>query len=92
MKRARIALFALLAGMLLANEPAWAMASPGYRLDWLMAGQASGGPAVSATYAVNFSAGQSVMGKTGGPGYAAGLGYWVGALPIYPNFIPAVKK
>jgi len=57
-----------------------AMSSSSYRLDWYtpLTG-AGGGPSSSASYAVNFSVGQTAVNASSSSSYQAGLGYWQGA-------------
>jgi hypothetical protein len=67
---------------------------PNYRLDWftIMTG-GGGGPASSATYAANFTVGQTVIGTSASENYGSGLGYWYGLLDnILRNLLPLVTK
>ena len=85
-------LLALTAILLLAGS-ALAMSSTNYRLDWFtpMTG-GGGGPASSASYAVNLTVGQTVIGASSSADYGAGLGYWYGAVAQFRIFLPVVLK
>jgi multisubunit Na+/H+ antiporter MnhB subunit len=75
----------LLAGNVLA------MSSSSYVLDWYVPG-AGGGEASSANYAVNFTAGQSVIGTSSSTNYGSGLGYWYGLMLEWLSYLPVVFK
>ena len=80
--------------LLLVAGSALAMSSPNYRLDWFtpMTG-GGGGPSSSATYAANFTVGQTVIGASASENYGSGLGYWYGLLDnILRNLLPLVTK
>jgi hypothetical protein len=65
------------------------MTSSTYRIDWFTPLTGGGvGPAGSTGYAVNATVGQSVVGSASSSGYAVGLGYWNGAGPRYPVYLP----
>ncbi len=99
MRRFRIAiLLAILAGALLAVS-ALAMASTNYRLDWFV--PLSGGgvtQADSASYAAQFTYGQTAIRSASSPGYRAGLGFWNGIVtdgwqpPEWHVFLPITLK
>jgi hypothetical protein len=57
-----------------------AMSSSIYRLEWYtpLTG-AGGGPSSSASYAVNFTVGQTAVNALSSSSYQAGVGYWQGA-------------
>jgi hypothetical protein len=77
-KRKSLALTAIfLCGLLMAGS-ALAMSASNYRLDWLTLAGGGGGPAGSASYAVNLTVGQTVIGVAASPNYRACLGYWCG--------------
>ena len=85
-------LLALTAILLLAGS-VLAMSSTNYRLDWFtpMTG-GGGGPASSASYAVNLTVGQTAIGASSSANYGAGLGYWYGAVAQFRIFLPVVLK
>jgi hypothetical protein len=81
-----IALLALAGGTL-------AMSSDNYRLDWftpLTSG--GGGPAGSASYAVNLTVGQTTIGSASSSSYQACLGYWCGAEGPWRVYLPLIIK
>ncbi len=85
-------LLALTAILLLAGS-VLAMSSTNYRLDWLTPMTGGGGaPASSASYAVNFTVGQTAIGASSSANYGAGLGYWYGAVAQFRIFLPVVLK
>ena len=70
-----------------------AMTSTNYRLDWFTPlTTAGGGPTGSASYAANFSVGQTAIGSAASSNYAAALGYWPGALSQYKVYLPVVLR
>lgn len=79
----------LLAALLIPAGALLAMESTNYRLAWFVPLTGSGGQATSANYAVNLTAGQSVIGTTSGPAMAACLGYWCGE-PAGVIYLPVV--
>jgi hypothetical protein len=83
----------VLVALLLLTSSALAMRSTNYRLDWftpLTGG--GGGPAGSASYAVNLTVGQTAIGASSSANYGAGLGYWYGAVAQFRIFLPVVLK
>ncbi len=81
-----IALLALVGSVL-------AMSSANYRLDWftpLTGG--GGGPAGSASYAVNLTVGQTAVGSASSSSYQACLGYWCRAEEPWRVYLPLVLK
>jgi hypothetical protein len=73
MKRFRIALLlAVLAGALLAAS-ALAMTSPNFRLDWFVPLSGGGGQADSASYAAQFTYGQTAIHSVSSTGYRAAV-------------------
>ena len=89
-----VMILSILMILLLVAGSALAMSSPNYRLDWFtpMTG-GGGGPASSATYAANFTVGQTVIGASASENYGSGLGYWYGLLDnILRNLLPLVTK
>lgn len=85
-------LLALTAILLLAGS-ALAMSSTNYRLDWFTPMTGGGGaPASSASYAVNFTVGQTAIGASSSANYGVGLGYWYGAAAQFRIFLPVVLK
>lgn len=66
--------------VLLGAAGSWAMSSQNYRVDWLVPLSGSGGGrSASASYALNFTTGQSAAGRSASTNYNVGLGYWYGA-------------
>ena len=91
------AILLALAAFLLLTGSVLAMSSTNYRLDWyvpLTGG--GGGPSSSTNYAVNFTVGQSVIGASSSTDYAAGLGYWYGAVADamegHGTYLPLILK
>ena len=92
MRRRVTVLLALTAILLLAGN-ALAISSTNYRLDWFTPMTGGGGaPASSASYAVNFTIGQTAIGASSSANYGAGLGYWYGAAAQFRIFLPVVLK
>ena len=84
---------AVLVLVILVAGSALAMSSANYRLDWyVQLSGGGGGPASSASYAVNFTTGQIAAGPSASANYGAGLGYWYGAATQYSIFLPLVLK
>jgi len=89
----RMAILIALAALILLAGGVLAMSSANYALDWytpLTGG--GGGPAGSASYAVNFTIGQSATSNmSASTNYGICLGYWCGATEnrIY---LPVVMK
>lgn len=79
----------LLAALLIPAGALLAMESTNYRLAWFVPLTGSGGQVTSANYAVNLTAGQSVIGNTSSPAMAACLGYWCGE-PARSLYLPVV--
>ena len=91
MKRTMILL--TLAALLLLAGTALAMRSTNYWLDWftpLTSG--GGGPAGSASYAVNLTVGQTAIGSASSSSYQACLGYWCGAVGQWRVYLPLVLR
>ena len=92
MRRRVTVLLALTAILLLAGS-ALAMSSTNYRLDWFTPMTGGGGaPASSASYAVNFTVGQTAIGASSSANYGAGLGYWYGAVAQFRIYLPLVLR
>ena len=90
MKRKAI-LFTLLLLLLLAHG-VQAMSSTNYALDWFTPLSSNGGgPSSSASYAANFTIGQTVIGASSSTHYHTGLGYWYGLQPFRVR-LPLVYK
>ena len=92
-KRKTTAFIAItLCGLLFASS-ALAMSSANYRLDWftpLTSG--GGGPAGSASYAVNLTVGQTAIGSASSASYRVCLGYWCGAEGQWRVYLPLVLR
>ena len=92
MRRRVTVLLALTAILLLAGS-ALAMSSTSYRLDWFTPMTGGGGaPASSASYAVNFTVGQTAIGVASSSSYRACLGYWCGAVGQWRVYLPLVLR
>ncbi len=89
---------AAVAALFLLVGAALAMSSANYRLDWFTPLSGSGGPASSASYAINVTVGQSAIGVSDGSSYAGCLGYWgywcsgAGPGPRYSIYLPQVVR
>ena len=80
---------ALLCILLLLSGTATAMESDNYAIRWdVIAG--GDGPIQSASYAINATAGQSVIGFRTGTSYQLGSGYWYGTIREYAIYLPVV--
>ena len=80
---------ALLCILLLLSGSATAMESDNYAIRWdVMAG--GGGPIQSVSYAVNATAGQSVIGFRTGTSYQLSSGYWYGTIREHAIYLPVV--
>jgi hypothetical protein len=92
-KRTLIGIVAALSCVALLSSVVLAMSSTNYRLDWftpLTGG--GGGAASSASYAVNLTVGQSVVGASASADYGGCLGYWCGVSVEYKVFLPLVLR
>jgi hypothetical protein len=70
---------------------ALAMSSTNYRLDWFTPLTGSGGaPAASATYALNFTVGQAVIGVSSSDNFQACLGFWCEVARPWRVYLPLV--
>jgi hypothetical protein len=79
--------------VLLGAAGAWAMSSQNYRVDWLVPlSGGGGGRSGSASYALNFTIGQSATGFSTSTGYKVGLGYWYGAENPYLLYLPILLR
>ena len=85
-------LIPLVALLLLAGS-ALAMESDNYKLDWFTPLTGSGGGAASsATYAINFTIGQTVIGTPDSANYEGCLGYWCGRAAEHKIYLPLVLR
>ena len=75
-KRSWIILGVVLAFILLFTLSAQAMTSTNYKLDWYVPLSGGGGHASSASYAIDFTVGQTASGNAASTTYSAGLGFW----------------
>ena len=91
--RRRVTVLLALTTILLLAGSALAMSSTNYRLDWFtpMTG-GGGGPASSASYAVNFTVGQTAIGGASSSSYRACLGYWCGAVGQWQVYLPLILR
>jgi hypothetical protein len=93
MKTKLVTRISVLVALLLLTSSALAMRSTHYWLDWftpLTGG--GGGPASSTHYAVNLTVGQVAIGSSASASYAAGLGYWYGAVGPLRLYLPLVLR
>ena len=82
----RLSVFIALMALFLLAANAQAMSSTNYKLEWFVPlTGGGGGPAASATYAVNFTVGQTAVGNMASANYSLGLGFWAdnGPSPVY---------
>ena len=89
----RVTFLLALVALLLLTGVALAMDSEHYRLDWftpLTGG--GGGTASSASYAINFTVGQSVIGTSDSTSYEGCLGYWCGGAVEHKIYLPLVLR
>ena len=92
-RKALAAMLAVLVLVPIVVVSAWAMSSTNYRLDWFVLPLGSGGGASSsASYAANFTIGQTATGLSAGPSYAAGLGYWTGVAAHHTIYLPLTLR
>ncbi len=91
--RRRVTVLLVLTAIFLLAGSALAMLSTNYRLDWFtpMTG-GGGGPASSASYAVNLTVGQTAIGASSSANYGSGLGYWHGAAAQYHIYLPLLLR
>ncbi|MBI5028979.1 MAG: hypothetical protein HZB51_00530 [Chloroflexi bacterium] len=69
-------MLALLLTLVIAHS-ALAMSSTNYKIEWILAGNASSGGVVTSTnYAARVTIGQNATGNVTGPTYRGTLGYW----------------
>jgi len=95
MKRTRLLLLLLvLLLVLVLTNPAFAMSSANFRLDWLTPGTSGGGgvTAGSTNYAVTLTVGQTAMVSTTSASYSTGLGYWHGLLGPSRLHMPLILR
>lgn len=71
-------IFLTLAMLLLLTGSVIAMSSTNYSLDWFIPLTGGGGPAESASYAVNLTVGQTAIGVSSSDSFQTCLGYWCG--------------
>ncbi len=85
-------LLALLFALYCANS-ALAMTSTNYRMDWNVPLTGGAGGSMSSTnYHADLTVGQTVVGASSSTNYAAGLGYWYGALDTGQLHLPALFR
>jgi hypothetical protein len=91
-KRLSVTVIAVLLGGLLLAQIAAAVSSPNYRLDWFTPLTTGGGGAAgSASYAVDYSIGQTASKASSSANYRVGLGYWAGFVQ-YSIYLPLVLR
>jgi hypothetical protein len=79
----RTAILLTLVTLLLLAASALAMSSASYRLDWFTPLTSSGGgPASSASYVINLTVGQTIIGDSANEQHQVGLGYWYGIVNL----------
>jgi hypothetical protein len=87
-----ITLILILAALFMLAGGVLAMEFTDYRLTWLVPLNGSGGKASSASYAVDFTVGQSAIGTASSTNYAGCLGYWCGIEAGYTIYLPLVLR
>ena len=97
MKRTTILTILVLVTLLLLTGVTLAMESDNYQLDWFTPLTGGGGGAgSSASYAVNFTIGQSAIGTASSASYEGCLGYWCGEAALgsggYKIYLPLVLR
>lgn len=94
MKRKAIPLLLLL--VLLLVNVAQAGSSASYALDWMVPlTSGGGGKTASASYTLNYSVGQSVLGTMTSTGYGMRLGFWQAFMQNLANvfiWMPVILK
>ncbi|MGD2178545.1 MAG: hypothetical protein PVG71_12060 [Anaerolineae bacterium] len=92
-ERKSIVIAGVLLWALLPGTVTLAMGSDNYRLDWFTPLTGSGGGAASSDhYAINFTVGQTVIGKSDSSNYEGCLGYCCGGAAEYRIFLPLVLR
>ena len=87
------ALAVVLVLLLLVSASVLAMASPNFVLNWFTPLNGSGGgPSTSASYAANFTIGQSAVGSSSSTNYKLNLGYWAGIGNPTNTYLPMLQK
>ncbi len=93
MKTLTKALWIAALALLLLTAAVQAMSSASYRLDWFVAGYGTGGHASSASYTVDFTVGQAVLGEQSNASHQVGLGFWHGVGEVIAKlFLPALIR
>ena len=79
--------------VLLVSITVLAMASPNFVLNWFTPLNGSGGgPSTSASYAANFTIGQTAAGASSSTNYKLNLGYWAGIGNPTNTYLPMLRK
>ena len=79
--------------LLLLAGNALAMSSANFRLDWFTPLTSGGGGGMaSASYAANFTIGQTAVGEASSTNYSTGLGFWYGMLEWFKVYLPLVLR
>jgi len=92
MRRIKIALTLVILLSIFLVIGVQAMSSANYQINWLVPLSGGGGQGSSAEYSANITIGQSVIGRSNSPNYAASLGYWVESPPSWTLFLPIATK
>ncbi len=95
MKKVKFAILIVLLVLTVLGTGAAAMASANYQLDWFTPATGTGGAAESASYALNFTVGQSAIYPATSSSYQAGLGFWYGwgeIAEFVKMFMPAILR
>ena len=88
-----IAVAVALVLVLLVSAAVLAMASANFALNWFTPLNGSGGgPSTSASYAANFTIGQSSAGSSSSTNYKLNLGYWAGIGNPTNTYMPILLK
>jgi hypothetical protein len=92
-KRKLFALVILVILLFLLVGNVLAMSSPAYMLEWYVPVTSGGaGEASSATYSLNLTVGQSVIGSSSSSNFGNGFGYWYGLLLDRIRVLPIILK
>lgn len=79
--------------LLLISAGVLAMASPNFVLNWFTPLNGSGGgTSTSASYAANFTIGQTAAGSSSSTNYKLDLGFWAGTGNPTNTYLPMLRK
>ncbi len=78
--------------LLVLAQGVFAMALPGYRVDWTNLLSGGGGSSQSSAYRVDITVGQTAIDASANPQYRVQMGYWGGIAPELKIRVPNVRK